>query len=71
MRAVTLGGETGGVQLLSPKTIDLIFQEQANGVDLVLGVPFRFGIGYGLTPSAAVPYLPQGGSASGAAGVGR
>jgi CubicO group peptidase (beta-lactamase class C family) len=60
MRAVTLDGETDGVRLLSPETIDLIFREQANGVDLVLGVPFRFGIGFGLTPSAAVPYLPSG-----------
>ncbi|GAA3184672.1 EstA family serine hydrolase [Blastococcus jejuensis] len=60
MRAVTLGGETGGVRLLSQPTIDLIFREQADGVDLVLGVPFRFGIGFGLTPSAAVPYLPEG-----------
>ena len=60
MRAMSLDGETGGVRLLSPKTIDLVFREQANGVDLVLGVPFRFGIGYGLTPSAALPYLPNG-----------
>jgi CubicO group peptidase (beta-lactamase class C family) len=60
MRAVSLGGETGGRRLLSEKTIDLIFEEQANGVDLVLGVPFRFGIGYGITPSGAVPYLRDG-----------
>ena len=39
---------------LSPKTQDLIFEEQSNGTDLVLGVPMRFGIGYGLT-SAEVP----------------
>ena len=45
---VTLGGEVDGVRLLSPKTIDLIFDEQADGVDLVLGVPLRLGIGYGL-----------------------
>jgi CubicO group peptidase (beta-lactamase class C family) len=60
MRAVSLGGETGGHRLLSEKTIDLIFEEQSNGVDLVLGVPFRFGIGFGLTPSGAVPYLRGG-----------
>ena len=24
------------------------------------GVPFRFGIGFGLSPSPAVPYLPEG-----------
>ena len=44
---------------------------QADGVDLVLGVPFRFGIGYGLTPTASVPYLPTAGSRSGAAGAAR
>ena len=36
------------MRLLSPDTIELIFDEQANGIDLVLGVPLRFGIGYGL-----------------------
>ena len=37
-----------GVRLLGPDTIELIFQEQAHGTDLVLGVPLRWGIGYGL-----------------------
>jgi len=60
MRVVSLGGEAGGVRLLSEKTLDLIFDVQADGIDLVLGVPFRFGIGFGLSPSAAVPYLPEG-----------
>lgn len=60
MRTMSLGGEAGGVRLLSEKTIDLVFDVQADGVDLVLGVPFRFGIGFGLSPSAAVPYLPEG-----------
>ncbi|WP_448626104.1 serine hydrolase domain-containing protein [Geodermatophilus sp. URMC 64] len=60
MRVMSLGGEAGGVRLLSDKTIDLVFDVQADGVDLVLGVPFRFGIGFGLSPSGAVPYLPEG-----------
>jgi CubicO group peptidase (beta-lactamase class C family) len=60
MRTVSLGGEAGGVRLLSKPTIDRIFDVQADGVDLVLGVPFRFGIGFGLSPSGAVPYLPEG-----------
>jgi CubicO group peptidase (beta-lactamase class C family) len=60
MRVVSLGGEAGGVRLLSEKTLDLAFEVQADGVDLVLGVPFRMGIGFGLSPSAAVPYLPTG-----------
>ena len=47
------------MQLLSPETIDLIFDEQAYGVDLVLGLPVRFGMGYAL-PSEAAPQLPDG-----------
>ena len=31
--------------------MDLVFQTQANGVDLVLMAPLQFGIGYGLTPT--------------------
>ena len=60
MRVVSLGGEAGGLRLLSDKTIDLIFDVQADDVDLVLGAPFRRGIGFGLSPSGAVPYLPEG-----------
>jgi CubicO group peptidase (beta-lactamase class C family) len=56
---VACGGEVDGVRLLSPATIDRIFEEQANGVDLVLGLPIRFGIGYGLAPTSALPYLPD------------
>jgi hypothetical protein len=29
-------------------------------VDLVLGVPLRFGIGYGLPQPQTVPYIPDG-----------
>ena len=36
---VSNGGEVNGVKLLSPKTVDLIFQEQSKGIDLVLGIP--------------------------------
>ncbi len=36
-----------------------IFREQANGVDLVLGVPLRFGIGYGLPQLDSLPYVPD------------
>jgi CubicO group peptidase (beta-lactamase class C family) len=60
MRVVSLGGEAGGIRLLSDKTLDLIFDVQADGIDLVLGVPFRIGIGFGLSPSGAIPYLPEG-----------
>lgn len=55
---VTNGGQVDGIRLLSPKTIDLIFDEQANGMDLVLGIPVRFGIGYGL-PNELMPVPPD------------
>ena len=59
MSAISLGGEVDGVRLLSQGTIDVIFQEQANGVDLVLGVPLRFGIGFGLPQLDTIPYIPD------------
>ena len=59
MRVISLGGSAGGVQLLSEKTIDRIFDVQIDDVDLVLGVPFRRGIGFALSGSGAVPYVPQ------------
>lgn len=58
LSAISLGGTVDGVRLLGPDTIDLIFQEQANGVDLVLGVPLRWGIGYGLPQPETVPSIP-------------
>ncbi|MEZ5217342.1 MAG: serine hydrolase domain-containing protein [Ilumatobacteraceae bacterium] len=45
---VANGGTSQGLQLLSEATIDRIFQERTNGVDLVLGIQQRFGLGYGL-----------------------
>jgi CubicO group peptidase (beta-lactamase class C family) len=58
MRTLTLGGS--GPVKLSPSTVDLVFQAQSDGLDLVLMTPLRFGIGYGLTPTETVPYLPEG-----------
>jgi CubicO group peptidase (beta-lactamase class C family) len=59
LRTLSLGGAAGGVRLLSPKTIDLVFEQQADGVDLVLGERFRWGIGYCLG-SPLIPYVPEG-----------
>ncbi len=59
MRAISLGGEAGGVRLLSPETIELIFEQQADGIDLVLGIPLRWGIGYALPRPETLPYLPE------------
>jgi CubicO group peptidase (beta-lactamase class C family) len=56
---VANGGTVDDVSLLSADTIQMIFEEQAHGVDQVLGLPVRFGMGYALH-SEAVPYLPEG-----------
>jgi CubicO group peptidase (beta-lactamase class C family) len=48
--AVACGGEVDGVRLLSPQTIDRIFDVQSDGIDLVIGIPFTFGVGYSLLP---------------------
>jgi CubicO group peptidase (beta-lactamase class C family) len=60
MRVVSLGGEAGGVRLLSAATIDRIFEVQSNGVDLVLGLPIRFGLGFGLPTPETIPFVPEG-----------
>lgn len=57
---ISRGGAVGDVRLLSPGTIEQIFREQSRGVDLVLGVPLRFGIGFALPEPQTVPYIPDG-----------
>jgi CubicO group peptidase (beta-lactamase class C family) len=52
--AVACGGIVDGVRLLSPKTIDRIFEVQFNGIDLVIGMPVKWGLGYGLLPEGRV-----------------
>ncbi len=52
-------GVAGGTKFLSPATIDTIFDVQADGTDLVLGAPLKFGIGYGLPQPDTLPYLPD------------
>jgi CubicO group peptidase (beta-lactamase class C family) len=51
-------GETHGKRFLSPAGCERIFEEQVSGTDLVLGVPLRYGIGYGL-PIPEIPFPSQ------------
>jgi CubicO group peptidase (beta-lactamase class C family) len=51
------GGSAFGVELLSPATVESVFVEQTSGVDLCLGLPITFGMGYGLN-SAVWPLKP-------------
>jgi CubicO group peptidase (beta-lactamase class C family) len=55
---VSAGGAARGVRLLSGEGLAAIFEEQSNGTDLVLGVPLRFGMGYGLA-SETMPMGPR------------
>lgn len=56
--ALANGGTVDGVELLSPEGVDRIFAEQADGTDLVLGVPMRMGTGFGLM-SDLIPLSPN------------
>ncbi|KFA79466.1 hypothetical protein S40288_09714 [Stachybotrys chartarum IBT 40288] len=61
LSVLSLGGEVDGQRLLSPDTVDLIFQEQSRGKDLVTGLNLSFGIGYGLNARGAdTDWLPEG-----------
>jgi CubicO group peptidase (beta-lactamase class C family) len=52
-------GQARGVRLFSPETTECIFEEQANGVDKVLGIPQRMGMGYGLSNPPDMPIGPR------------
>ena len=46
---VSHGGELHGTRFIKEKTLERIFEVQALGVDMVLGVPARIGMGYGIS----------------------
>jgi CubicO group peptidase (beta-lactamase class C family) len=58
--AVACGGAVDGVRLLSPTTIDRIFEVQSDGIDLVLGYRLKIGVGYGLPWPEVLPFVPEG-----------
>ena len=53
------GGALRGHRFLSEAGVERVLEEQSNGVDLVLGVPLRFGMGFGL-PSELLPLNATG-----------
>ncbi len=56
--ALACGGSVGGRRLLSRDTCESVLEEQTNGVDLVIGVPVRFGLGYALM-NETFPFSPN------------
>ncbi len=66
--AVSAGGSARGIDLLPASTVERIFDVQAAGRDLVMGIGVTFGVGYGLnSPGRRSPRTH--GSATGADGV--
>jgi CubicO group peptidase (beta-lactamase class C family) len=54
------GGAIDGVRMLSPKTIEQVFEVQSDTVDLVLGMRLKIGLGYGLPWPEVLPFVPSG-----------
>jgi CubicO group peptidase (beta-lactamase class C family) len=51
--ALARGGELDGVRVLSPTQIQRCHTIEADGIDAVVGVPMRFGLGFRITQPAA------------------
>ncbi|MFJ8546813.1 serine hydrolase domain-containing protein [Streptomyces sp. NPDC093586] len=60
LSVISRHGEANGLRLLSPETVDRIFDVQADGTDLFLGIPVRWGIGYALAGPRTIPGMPTG-----------
>jgi CubicO group peptidase (beta-lactamase class C family) len=60
LSAITLGGRVDTTELVSSDALASIFEQQSDGIDLVLGVPLRFGIGFGLPKLETAAYIPSG-----------
>ncbi|MGW6449844.1 serine hydrolase domain-containing protein [Lentzea sp. NPDC055074] len=60
LSVVSRGGTVDGRRFLGDATLDLIFEEQADGVDLVLGIPIRWGTGFALPSEKTLPWIPGG-----------
>ena len=37
-----------------------VFDVQSNGIDLVIGIPLKIGVGYGLPWPEVLPFVPEG-----------
>ncbi len=56
--ALACGGEVDGVKLMSQAGVSRALEQQTDGTDLVLAVPIRFGMGFGLNGSL-MPISPN------------
>ena len=56
--AMANGGEAFGKQIMSEAGTRRVFEQQSSGVDLVLGMPIMYGMGYGIN-NPAMPLGPN------------
>ncbi|KAJ9642157.1 hypothetical protein H2204_002526 [Knufia peltigerae] len=64
LSTVTLGGTVDGETFLTPEVVERIFDVQADGTDVVIGIPLCFGVGFSLNRGgtlSTVPFLPKSG----------
>jgi hypothetical protein len=59
LQSVLASGGANGVQMMSEAGRRRVLEQQSDGVDLVLGVPCRWGMGYSLE-TAYFPGVPAG-----------
>ncbi|MFD2420459.1 serine hydrolase [Amycolatopsis pigmentata] len=57
---IARAGAAAHGRLLKPGTIDLIFDEQSNGTDLVNGLHLRWGNGFALPHPRTAAWIPEG-----------
>ncbi|MFD3656115.1 serine hydrolase domain-containing protein [Streptomyces sp. NPDC058620] len=60
LSVISRRGQVNGLRLLSAETVDKVLDVHADGVDLFLGVPVRWGIGYALADPRTMPHMPTG-----------
>jgi CubicO group peptidase (beta-lactamase class C family) len=60
LRVIAGDGVFAAGRLLESSTVDLIFQRQTDGVDLVNGLDLRWGIGFALPKASTLPWIPDG-----------
>lgn len=56
--AMANGGEAFGKRIMSEAGTRRVFEQQSSGIDLVLGIPINFGMGYGIN-NPAMPLGPN------------
>ncbi|UOE42815.1 serine hydrolase domain-containing protein [Agromyces larvae] len=53
-------GEAGGRRIVAPETVERVFAEHTDGIDLVLGIPLRFALGWAVSNPVSTPAIPEG-----------